>query len=210
MGTNFYAIIPVKERFITELKIFSDNITEKTPNEYIKNMLEVFLNKLYDCKIHLGKRSSGWAFLWDLNELKYYEPTLESIHKFIIKSKAYVQDEYGIRYSWEKFINDEIGYCLYPSEKPFTLDEIVKSDLNVSTKDYLIDNYFNKDIPYYRFCTIETYNKMHPKENNQSYFKCDRNFINVISNYSKYDIKNTDSEFISKENLRFALFSNFS
>lgn len=210
MGTNFYAIIPIKKRFIKDLKEFSDNTTEKSNVDYIKNMLNYFLNELHDNKIHLGKRSAGWAFLWDLNEFKYYDPTLESIHNFIIENKAYIEDEYGQKYSWEDFINNEIGYCLHPSENPMTLDEVIKSKLNQGTKDNIIENYINKNIPYYRFCTSKTYKLMNPDEPTDSCFMYNSNFINVISNYSKSTIDLSYTDFVSKDNLRFSLFTDFS
>jgi hypothetical protein len=51
--------------------------------------------------IHLGKRSSGWKFIWNWNDGKYYK-TKEELFKFIRDGR--VVDEYGTQMDTEEFI----------------------------------------------------------------------------------------------------------
>jgi hypothetical protein len=51
--------------------------------------------------IHLGKRSSGWKFIWNWNDGKYYK-TKEELFKFIRDGR--VVDEYGEQIDVEEFI----------------------------------------------------------------------------------------------------------
>ena len=89
MGTNFYKVIKPKinKRQVKEitknvkqiLKTSDENcfITDEQL-EYINEQL----NELKFTKVHLGKRSCGWQFLWNHNNCEYYEKTLESIKTF--------------------------------------------------------------------------------------------------------------------------------
>jgi len=45
-------------------------------------------------KVHIGKRSYGWKFLFACNP-KYYEPTRKSINRFLKLHKNEFYDEYG-------------------------------------------------------------------------------------------------------------------
>jgi len=47
---------------------------------------------LIDIKVHLGKSSSGWKFLWNFNDNKYYSTKNELI-QFVLSGR--VIDEYG-------------------------------------------------------------------------------------------------------------------
>ena len=51
--------------------------------------------------IHLGKRSSGWKFIWNWNDGKYYK-TKEELFEFIRSGR--VVDEYGQQIDVEEFI----------------------------------------------------------------------------------------------------------
>lgn len=52
-------------------------------------------------KVHLGKRSGGWKFLWNWNDSKYYK-TKEELLDFIRGGR--VVDEYGRLMDQEEFI----------------------------------------------------------------------------------------------------------
>lgn len=52
-------------------------------------------------KIHIGKRSSGWKFLWNFNDDKYYS-NKEQLFKFIRSGR--IVDEYGELQDTEEFI----------------------------------------------------------------------------------------------------------
>lgn len=51
--------------------------------------------------VHLGKRSSGWKFLWNWNQSKYYK-NKEELFEFIRSGR--VVDEYGRQMDQEDFI----------------------------------------------------------------------------------------------------------
>jgi len=59
---------------------------------------DVFIDGL---KIHIGKRSSGWKFLWNFQDNKFYT-NKEELFKFIRSGR--VVDEYGELQDTEEFI----------------------------------------------------------------------------------------------------------
>lgn len=113
MGTNFYArIIPKEEDIKRVHRIIDGYLTGNT--------LEIDDDILKDTvqKIHLGKRSSGWQFLWQANP-KYYQDNLESIKEFLSRDDVIIYNEYEERFTLEKFLDKEIGYCLYNDPEYF-------------------------------------------------------------------------------------------
>ena len=131
MGTNYYArIIPTKERK-EEIKnaINNDDFYE------IKRLVDItYLEPSYNHEIdsyvggeiHLGKRSTGWKFLWNPNwykipkghmewidngkgektghwvddgydVFKYYDLTKKSLKEFIDREDVVIYDEYDIK-----------------------------------------------------------------------------------------------------------------
>ena len=113
MGTNFYArIIPKEEDIKRVHRIIDGYLTGNT--------LEIDDDILKDSvqKIHLGKRSSGWQFLWQANP-KYYQDNLESIKEFLSRDDVIIYNEYEERFTLEKFLDKEIGYCLYNDHEYF-------------------------------------------------------------------------------------------
>ena len=113
MGTNFYArIIPKEEDIKRVHRIIDGYLTGNT--------LEIDDDILKDSvqKIHLGKRSCGWQFLWQ-NNPKYYDDNLESIKEFLSRDDVIIYNEYEERFTLEKFLDKEIGYCLYNDPEYF-------------------------------------------------------------------------------------------
>lgn len=206
MGTNFYAVLPVKKRTTNKLREFADKLDTQQLINLEDEMYDIHQDlKCY--KVHLGKRSYGWAFLWDANDLKYYEPTLTSIKKFIDDNRAKIIDEYGEEFTWDQFINDEIKHCLHPSIKPImTVDELKETGYDNDRIKYIKENYFDKNLPYYQYCTSETYDKMH----SGSFDSCNWNISKFIKYAMNGIISRKHSDFVTKEGLRFALFTDFS
>ncbi len=115
MGTNYYRIPPSKEvmerhqklvdrisrldwfdaakleRNFAEIEDPKDQFTRLTPWDEF----------MYDIKVHLGKRSSGWKFCWNFHHGKYYS-NKESLLKYIRSGR--VVDEYGELQETEEFI----------------------------------------------------------------------------------------------------------
>lgn len=206
MGTNFYAVLPVKKRTTNKLRKLASKLDTQQFINLEDEMYDIHQDlKCY--KVHLGKRSYGWAFLWDANDLKYYEPTLASIKKFIDDNHAKIIDEYGEEFTWDQFINDEIKHCLHPSIKPImTVDELKETGYNNDRIKYIKENYFDKNLPYYQYCTSETYDKMH----SGSFDSCNWNISKFIKYAMNGMISRKHSDFVTKEGLRFALFTDFS
>jgi hypothetical protein len=124
MGTNFYKVL--KPKYTKKQKA---EITKKI-NEQTKKLKEYFndnnyidrydiedyyemLNELRPVRVHLGKRSCGWQFLWNHNNEKYYKKTLQSIREFLDEDNGFIIDEYGERFTTEQFLNEEVGEAMY-------------------------------------------------------------------------------------------------
>lgn len=146
MGTNFYLRrIPTKERKEEIKKAIDDNQYER-----IEHLIsETYTNPYYDSEtngyvggnIHLGKRSSGWKFLWnpnwyrlieghfeykDIDEgvrrgnyvvdnenkvFKFYDLTKESLQNFIFQDNSEIFDEYGDKQDKEDFWKMALEWC---------------------------------------------------------------------------------------------------
>lgn len=178
MGTNFYAVLPVKKKVTKNLEKAIELINN-TPYDIDAIEAEIFEVKeeIDKNRIHLGKRSGGWVFDWDANDLKYYEPVLESIKNFIESNNACIVDEYGNKYTWDEFINDEIG-------------DVLKYDCGALTGKEYYEQYPEHRTPY------------------------TRNYQQEIDMFKKYAMNNAIEpkyhDFITKEGLRFALYTDFS
>ena len=126
MGTNFYARIIPKEDEKNEL------INKIVNNQY--DEIDDLASELYGRRneytrrgnvIHLGKRSSGWKFLWNPNTIKYYDGyidqetkeyvpvykydqvyplTKQGITDFCNREDVIITDEYGEQYTPEDFL----------------------------------------------------------------------------------------------------------
>lgn len=122
MGTNFYAKRKVPDDTLQAIKRTVDIMLQPATDQVRLLNMEVLKELCYrtleNSDIHLGKRSAGWQFLWDHNDGKFYHLSLKGIHRFVKEECGnVVYDEYGDVYSWEDFIKEEIGYCLYQGEK---------------------------------------------------------------------------------------------
>jgi hypothetical protein len=112
MSTNYYRIPKqkvVREKYlelveqISYMDIFSP---EQIYNEFraIEKGFERWSpwdNFIDGLKIHIGKRSSGWKFLWNFQEGKFYT-NKEELFKFIRSGR--IVDEYGELQDTEEFI----------------------------------------------------------------------------------------------------------
>ena len=92
MGTNFYAVLPVKKKVTKNLERAIELINDDPYNvDAIELAINDSLEEIRTNQIHLGKRSGGWVFDWDANDLKYYEPVLESIKNFVEANNALIR-----------------------------------------------------------------------------------------------------------------------
>ena len=112
MSTNYFRIpkagevrlkyLDLVER-INDLDIWSpDNIRNdfRTITRGFDNLSpwDVFLE---DMRVHIGKRSSGWKFLWNFQDGKFYN-SKEGLFKYIRSGR--IIDEYGELQDTEEFI----------------------------------------------------------------------------------------------------------
>lgn len=111
MGTNFYYKKPIPEEKQKEMK---DLITEDPNLQKLKDALE---NIEQNNIIHLGKRSAGWQFLWNLNNEKWYKANLNSIKAFLGTGGGWIENEYGEIFTIKDFLDNEIGNSMYRDEK---------------------------------------------------------------------------------------------
>lgn len=127
MGTNFYFIPKISDEDKNEIITSIDNLKrvfEDNP-ALLKITADDLCYTIYEKvkKIHLGKRSGGWQFLWNHNRFKLYGPTIKSIRKYLENTEGQIVDEYGEKFTVEQFFNDEIGYYLYRNEDCMTAED---------------------------------------------------------------------------------------
>lgn len=208
MGTNFYAVIPMKKHNKRVLKFLKHLQTHSDEGDYDIYKFQEQINGITKGKkIHLGKRSDNLSFYWDANELKYYKPSLKSIHKWIENNNAIIEDEYEKKYSWDEFLNKEIGKCLYTSKAIKSIKEL-PNDMDFDTIKYIKETYLDKNLPYFQYCSNRTYHIMHP---NKSFYYNNYNSHSDFTHYAKNKFVDKEyCEFHSKDGLRFATYTDFS
>ena len=126
MGTNYYArIIPKeedKQRLIDAINDDRDDLIEDLASELYGSRNE-YTRK--GNKIHLGKRSGGWKFLWNPNTIRYcdgyvdpetreyipvykydqvYPLTKQGITDFCNREDVIITDEYGEQQDPKEFL----------------------------------------------------------------------------------------------------------
>jgi hypothetical protein len=125
MGTNFYArIIPKeedKQKLIDAINDDRDDLIEDLASELYGHRNE-YTRK--GNKIHLGKRSGGWKFIWNPNVIRYtkeyindnnqyvpvfkydyvYPLTKRGITDFCNREDVIITDECGEQYTSEEFL----------------------------------------------------------------------------------------------------------
>jgi hypothetical protein len=130
MGTNFYAIRRENEfdkEISKNLWYNIDHYKEKGDHNKLLEACEDLCYHMNRFKIHIGKSSCGYKFLFNSNDFRYYDHTRESINRFLCDCKEIV-DEYGFNYTveafWEVVDNHKEGVS-YPA-----------GDLDIAEKDY--------------------------------------------------------------------------
>ena len=128
MGTNFYRI-PTEDEMASRKKLLIDRINDmELSSRNIEGGFEyVVLNNipndipvpdcfdtvspwaefLNDMKVHLGKQSSGWKFIWNFHNNHYFS-NKEELFKFIRSGR--VVDEYGDLIDNEEFIKEALEW----------------------------------------------------------------------------------------------------
>ena len=155
MSTNYYRIPKqkvVREKYlelveqISYMDIFSP---EQIYNEFraIEKGFERWSpwdNFIDGLKIHIGKRSSGWKFLWNFQEGKFYT-NKEELFNFIRSGR--IVDEYGELQDTEEFIKMALewgqpdGYVL---DENYIAEQ--RKQPNYQPSFINMSNYYDKEI----------------------------------------------------------------
>ena len=122
MGTNFYCTEKISRKQRSKIKSLLSEYAELVNKadsacDYLK-LHEKYNGMILDIlpeRVHLGKRSWGWQFLWDYHNGRYFKGNLDSIKEYL-RDKV-IFDEYGEVFTLEQFITDEIGHCLYKTDE---------------------------------------------------------------------------------------------
>lgn len=142
MGTNYYAC--------RKLSDSNKKTTIKLLKEEKYDELVEFINE--NCsKIHIGKQSCGWQFIFNYNNFKYYDLNRKSINEFLSKNE--IVDEYGNKISIEDFwfmvdsnshkVNNHKYYETEPMLPFMILDEEIPFELkeyNVELGEFYSDD----------------------------------------------------------------------
>jgi hypothetical protein len=152
MGTNYYRIPTASEmqskkekliQSINNLDMTPDSIERgfrfESPNSFTRT--SAWDEFIEGTRVHLGKRSSGWKFLWNFNEGKYYNNKKQLLD--FIKSGRIV-NEYGEELGTDEFIEMAINwngidivdyYKQNPTSRAYSFGELEKyiDGLRVST-----------------------------------------------------------------------------
>ena len=107
MGTNVYAI-----RKKWRYSDFEDKLSELCKNHDLDGLIsytDKIKQKMEYEKVHIGKRSGGWKFLFNHNNWKYYDATRESINEFLMSCDSIVNeygDELTVEQFWKEYVED--------------------------------------------------------------------------------------------------------
>ena len=138
MGCNYYAhIIPSKERkkeLHDAIEADDFSLISRLKTEMYDSIQLDDDNEIIGGKVHLGKLSRGWKFLWNPNVFtirqghlediptgrryvpdpsipKYFYPlTKQGLHDFIFREDVLVYDEYGEKQDKEEFWKDALEW----------------------------------------------------------------------------------------------------
>lgn len=150
MSTNYYArIIPTMERK-KELKEAIDSNDFTLIKELVQNTYSRPTNyeNINNGEIHLGKRSSGWKFLWNPNWYKVRKGHSEQVEKHGVTTYKWIDDGYDINKYYDltkqaiiDFINrdDILIYDEYDEQQD--KKEFIEMAFNWGIDDWDSDSY---------------------------------------------------------------------
>ena len=166
MGTNFYArIIPKeedKQKLIDAINDDKDDLIEELASELYGSRNE-YTRK--GNKIHLGKRSCGWKFLWNPNTIKYcdgyidqetreyipvykydqvYPLTKQGITDFCNREDVIITDEYGETQNPKEFLEMAFSWGEPDGYTSKTYEESKKEES--SYKNYYWSNKYQRSM----------------------------------------------------------------
>lgn len=139
MGTNFYCTEKISRKQRSKIKSLLMEYIEpvdKADVEYdFLKLHEKYNGMILDIlpeRVHLGKRSWGWQFLWNYHNGRYFKDNLDSIKEYL-KDKI-IFDENDEVFSLDQFLNDEIADLL------FNTTGKLSDGIGVYPSDFFISN----------------------------------------------------------------------
>ena len=162
MGNNYFKVPQLGESELNTL----DNLFKICKEELISNGKLSYdtretLETTFDIRIHLGKSSHGWQFLWDHNHGLYYDLNLGSIMEFL-KTPGRIIDEENNEYTPEEFLehiqpklhchegahNMETYCAATPNDSHYY---ITPHTINIRGKNYNVTKYSEFEVHGLRF-----------------------------------------------------------
>ena len=132
MGTNYYArIIPSKSRKEHLKRLIDEDRFSLIKQEVQKMYGESDEYTEEAGEIHLGKRSSGWKFLFNPNYEKYYKLTKEGLSEFLHREDVIIYNEYfddSLESSVMEYTDDPD--TIYDKEYLWTADQFMEMATN--------------------------------------------------------------------------------
>ena len=121
MGTNFFCVEKISRKQRSKIKSLLreyiglvDKVDTACDFHELHSKYNKMISDIIPERVHLGKRSYGWQFLWDFHDGRYFKANLESIKKFL-KDKI-IFDENKEVFSLDQFLNEEIADYLYNTD----------------------------------------------------------------------------------------------
>lgn len=141
MGTNFYYIkkssrekkqklLDKLDEYYNEFKTSLENQEYKISNLVFDHYIE--MGDIIPKKIHIGKLSYGWQFLWE----NYLGNNLSEIKGLLSNPEILIVDEYNDEFTVESFI-EEIQHSLYAGRRSNDIDHLSEDGLRIANyKDF--------------------------------------------------------------------------
>ena len=171
MGTNFYAKrLPTRRRKEKLINLVYDQMdvvkivkmidegdfyaAKNTVNEFAE-ALEKTIDE-QEKRVHIGKRSYGWQFLWQYYGGKYYKDNLASIRAFLSDPDIVIENEYHETFTVDEFFDKEVSDILYKTDELFDLPSYYKHCREKGERLFEsgYDTEFTSDDGL-RFCTVD-------------------------------------------------------
>lgn len=90
MGVNFFITRNISRSTKTVLKQLVDSESWSALKDSVPE------------KIHIGKMTPGWQFLWNANDFNHFEPSKQSLRGFLHMGQ--IEDENGKLYTFDEFL----------------------------------------------------------------------------------------------------------
>jgi predicted AlkP superfamily phosphohydrolase/phosphomutase len=156
MGTNYFGIKKKTKEEVQEIDKHWDNIRVALEYRKLGDIIEeaeTLKEKENQLRVHLGKSSAGWRFLFNHNNWKYYGPSEKSIREFMNSCETII-NEYGkevdIDEFWETVHSKKNGWNMEQYSQ-YEIDQAIKK------RDGLIEDPLNLTLSVWR--AQEMYNE---------------------------------------------------